>query len=560
MRLGRAFAAITHACLGPSALTWTAWLITLPLSVAVALTPESLDSTRSIGAGALAAVIAHVVLIPAFVISRWWLRRPRALIGVLLIYASLGALRGLAVVIIEQSIAPSDGTSLIGRVAVSAALAVFGFAIIAVVVDRIRTYREAIQRLREAVRQVHDVGPIPGQLAAIEATLDGLGREAGIRGDELADRLQHLIEDDVRPISHTLMAEPHHTHEPPGTEPQAPRIRLRIPPPNPWLVAVTLEGGALVAVIRQVGPWVALVNLIVAGIAVVVVGYAVNAAIRRLAGGSRAAAVILIAVGYAVVGVFAMLTSDLVFRIFGYAVPLFLIAIPFAAIWAILVSLATGADSQARSTEDALTGLLRQEVIAATVSRVATQALARRIHGGLQGDLAAIMMAVRRADSPDVVKQAQQQLLTISQSLVDALAPHDSTSTQDIGDEVDSFMGVWSQALDVQWQMGPDCLRRLREDPQAWSGVRAVIMEGLTNVIRHASEPTAVVTVSLQDRGFLVDIASTGTLTIANPGLGLRTLRESFAAVDLRQRNDDVLLSVHVIPHGTSSSSSPPGT
>lgn len=544
---------------GPSAVTIWTWLVTAP----IALTVMSGLQYVTGGPGAVIAVAAltHAALGVLLAVLRLLLLvvpAPARAAAVLAGFAVLGVLRPLLFLwsgaVLHIPVAAGD---LGGRILINLVTTVAMFSLIAVAVQLVRDHAAVYRRLRSAQEaSARDAERATERVermrhSAVDAVLDQLEQATsgaaaeGIHPSAAATLLRALAEEVVRPASHRVYDEDFA-----GLD-DAPDVRPV--PRREWIASVF---GAMqaapplplavlfVILVLPFGLWeyglVFMMLPLVCGFAVLVAGNTAMVPLVRSAPGVLRVVVLL--VGYGLVGALLSATSEVVVRLLGGDPHL--VWFEAATYWVVGFAVAFVASLTARVRRDQseLEEAIQVNIRAAAATRSALEHeradLARLLHAGVQSELIAAALSLASGPGEDASAELREVVGKIRAELS---APR---AEPDAADRIAALVESWGSAIPLRSSIG-DVWERLREPGRAEAVVDA-ISEGLANAVRHGDgTPVTLEVRPATAEGVSVRVVSGGALSSTRPGIGLRQLAER-GEVALRESAGRVELAVAI--------------
>ena len=524
---------------GPNALTLPAWLVTLPLSVAISSvyvgtpTVEEVLTWTAILVGVHVIIgglmaIAHATVLP----SRPRRPRPATALGV---FAGLGVARG--VLLSGAQAAVGTGAFDVGERMIFNILAtMLVYAVLAIAVDEYRTDVEIRTRLEQAEQALATLKAEEGDaLREIDTrTLRGVQEQlAAALAEEGVDgaRIRRLSESVVRELSHELAEPVPVTTMVTTARATASRLealdhivrRMRFP--HPLAVMVPFEVAVFGTVAARHGVRFALANGVLGAIPTVVGLWL----LRRHLPLPRAAfpRVVVIAATTAAVSAVATAANIWVVTAFVASFPASIPAVTAGVVGFTLVIsgwVAAAEDRQAR--QSAMTDAVAEE--SREVARLQELvdhrrlAAARFLHGTVQNELVAASL---RSDSP---AELRSRITTVF-SRYDA-----DRGSPDPQADLERILASWGAVFEIAARIDPTCWTLLADDAARSSLLLDVVSEGFTNAVRHSAGRSLDLQVSTDGEEIVVTMSTLGTLAPrSSAGRGLRDLRDRGAAVEI---------------------------
>lgn len=429
--------------------------------------------------------------------------------------------------------------------------------VVAVVVNAVRSHADVMANLRQAeetlthARQMDEAYAQELHRAFVVEVLrevrDGIYRLSK-HGDteELARGLRSLSDELVREGSHTLR-----DGDVVAQAVWAPRPRVkfsdvvqRVRPAAPLLGPIGFEALVFTAVLRDLGPMVAVVNAVVASLALIACNVALQALSRRY-WPNRWCFTTLVLVNLAIGLLVAGLVAVIVMLVLGQQAPVLVAGGVSYTAFMVFFSLASSLRREQLQMERALSvSLVEQaEELTRVGSLVSDQRarLAHIMHGGLQAELTAAALTLGRERNdpgswrdPGEVVTALLSQIDRQQSALDGIEP-----SPDLEDLVDT----WRLAVRLEVECAPEATSLLAADADLRGRVIDVLSEALTNVVRHGEEHRAWVQLSAdRDRTVLLVVRNPGRLDVRSEGLGSEEMDERCMEWSRTQENSMVVL------------------
>lgn len=544
---------------GSSAVTVWTWLVTAPIALTVMSGLQyvtggpwavvAVAGLGHIGVGLL--LIALRLLVPIVPMA---VRAATVFVG----FAVIGVLRPLLFLVAGALLhIPVVAGDLGGRILINVVTTVVMFSLIAVAVQLVRDHTAVYRRLRSAqeasARDAEHAAARVRRLrhSAVDAVLEQLERATtdatvhGIHRSEAATLLRGLAEEVVRPASHRIYNE---AIVLPDEAADAGPVRSR-----EWIASVFGATQAapplalavlFVLLVLPFGIWeygvLFMLPPLVCGFGVLVGGNSAMVPLVRTT--PPALRIVVLMVGYGLVGVLLSATSELVIRLLG-GDPRF-VWFEAATYWVVGSAVAFVASLTARMRRDQseLEAALQANIRAAAATRSALEheraGLARLLHAGVQSELIAAALALGSGPGDDASAELRNVVGTIRAEL---RAPR---IEPEAADRIAALVESWGSAIPLRSSIG-DVWERLREPGRAEAVVDA-ISEGLANAVRHGDGTPVTLEVSPASAdGVSVVVVSGGALSSTRPGIGLRQLAER-GEVALRESAGRVELAVAI--------------
>lgn len=413
--------------------------------------------------------------------------------------------------------------------------------VVAVAVDAARSHA----RLMADMRQAEETLARARQLDADEAEAlqrafaEGVLREvrSGIerlaeRGDRvaMAEDLRTMSEELVRAGSHSLR-----DGEVVSRAVAAPRSRVRLAdivrdvrPAAPVLGPIGFEALVFTAVLRDLGSTIAIVNAVVATLALI----GCNLILQRISRHHwpyRWRFLTLAAVNLAIGLLVGMCVVGILVAGLGEQAPALWVGSVTYAVFMLFFSLVSSLRREQRHMERALAASLadQAEELARVRQLVADQRarLAHLMHGGLQAELTASALALSREWGTLESQQAPKDVVT--QLLAEIDRQQEAMDTTPPALDLQDLFDTWHLAMDLELDCDPEASGILSEDAERRIRVIDVLSEALTNVVRHGDARRAWVTIRAEgDQTILLMVRNPGRLTESSLGLGSEEMTE----------------------------------
>lgn len=541
---------------GPAAVNRWSFLATAILVVGSSLLVPAAYA-GGVGERLLVAAGGLAVALPVLAVARATVLRAgphsaRPLVA-LATFALAGAAQGVAVLVLRDRLGlPADDAVVL--VVARALAAVVWLAAVAVLVDDVRGHARRMAELRgraaayaQALEEeqfaagdgqalVHEI------LAPLLRGLDELGEQVGrheptARGVEQVDALRRLIEREVRPLSHDLLAWSLPQEEP-GIRFALRRLGGRdvvrlatsmVAGPT-WLAVLMPTALALLFSVQRVG-LLYLAVTVPCSVLLLAGGFAL--ARRRLEpalGRARTAvAALALLVLYEALAAIAVANAYLWgwLSVEGRVIEWSLLA-TLPVIW-FAMALRTGVREGRRDEEERLGAIVEQQALELARRRQAQrhlrQSLARVLHGTVQASLLAITARVERAGALDDARRAveldcaAEELRELRQRI--ATPPVEAWEAREA---LEAVAALWTDILAVRLDCPPAVLARIDRSPPTRSALVDVVAEALTNAMRHGGARTVDVSIAIVDADRLVVVVrDDGASAVRGaPGLGSR--------------------------------------
>lgn len=467
---------------------------------------------------------AHLVAFAFLGIFHASVRLAPVLVGAIAVVPAVVAaslVRGWTVFTLLNAIGHDSADLLSYRLMGSVTNVGMSIIVTAVVVHRVRTYRDSRRALlAERLRLVEVRDHARGRLelmtqktlddvrAAITSTLDfQQSRPAAAT----ADRIQHTIDEIVRPVSHRLEQE-QFGWEPPVLDSKAGSLNWRDALSNalsarhlyPREIALAMTAIALSTTLRNQAPLEALYVLSCAllGTWFTLLLTRRFVSSRQSAWAERASMVL----GAVVAGIATGLTTLPVKLETERPFSLVVQAPLFTLMFTVLFALASSATEQASRATERLretTAELAWEVARLSEEyRHARLSLARALHGKVQAGMMSSLMRLRQAmrDDDDALEELVAQTRKDLESLIDSLGVGESVSHVSLGDVMTDLVDTWEGIAVCTVTADPETAAALESDPIAMSALAELIPELTFNAVKHGGAASIDFALTLHDQ------------------------------------------------------------
>lgn len=529
-------------------------LLYFPVSLAG---PMFIDRARFGGSWTvwlLISALAQLALLGAFEILRRIIHRegrPRSRPGLTLAAILIASLvRGVALGVVVRWFGFSPGIEL-GYRLTSGLTAAAMIIVIALAVSAHDRHRELVVRLDRERAGLADLDvSMQGRLAEItrgvtalvtskvEPLLNDLDAALGevAAGADVASSIQslrHLVDDELRPLSHQLSSESVDLDV--LALPVAPATRLHVPLPEflrtrdallPGTSAVLTMLSGLGPAIRELTPLQSLSFILGLG-AFVALGVG---GLRAAAGRLRMPVFICIGATSMAVSVVVALGVVILDRI-GLSVPDHIV-IPAFIIGGVIgagTALYCAVDERRSLTESHLIEAVQN--LQSSVSLLRQQAwIGRRrvsyiLHGSVQSALHSAAMRLTAHPHPD-----SELISEIRHDIASAMAKLGSMSGPPavLQEALAETADLWSEACTVRWNLSEEALRLAGQSSTTAECASEIVREGVANAIRHGGARDIDVTIIAQLRHLVLIIVDNGSAghDAGRKGLGSRMLDE----------------------------------
>lgn len=448
-----------------------------------------------------------------------------------------------------------------------------GMAIIvsSVVVHRVRSYRESRRALlteRNRLVEVRDHARGRLQLMA-QKTLEDV--RAAITGaldfhhaqpaEATADRIQHTIDEIVRPVSHRLEQE-QFSWEAPELDPKAESLNWREALANalsaqhlyPRAIALAMTAIALSTTLRNQSPLEALYVLCCALFGT----WGGLLLVRRLVSTRQSgwAARTSMVVGTVVTGVTAglatlpvKLETELPFSLVHQG-PLFMLM--FTVFFALAGSATTQAAEATERLRDTTEELAWEVARLSEEYRHARLSLARALHGKIQAGMMSSLMRLRQAmrENDDALENIVTQTRKELESLVSSLGVGEAVSPVSLDAVMADLTDTWEGIAVCTMAADPETTGLLESDPIAMSALAEVIPELTFNAVKHGGATSVDFALNLHDhRTLRMVCADNGSRPSDSGRIGLGTkLLDECASSWHRSKTANGTVTVAYVP------------
>lgn len=528
---------------GPNGISFIAWLILAPISVLFTheVVPEGYHENFTDLNGYLVGVIGHgvtglVLWLGKITLLRNVSQKPRP-ITTLLIFATAGALRGVAVAYSMEALQVTYVSDYSSRVRSGIALVVIWFALAGLMSDARITYRESYRELMVAIERQLELRS-KGQLLITEARqeiIDQIKQTISLalrRGSSTGDI--HLAVDDlVRPLSHRLTLDAESLIGPQ----RSPKRRIRLlpvfktaiyrTPLYPVEVAVVAVFGTVLSRIWALG----LMGFIVSVIDFLVIWLMLSTAERLNLRGPQ------IPLVWFVTGLLTALIGDLVANptplsdptaILYFSVNVFVPAMLFS----LLAAYNLEAKQNLELLQTNLKSLTWETDALKQRAWVEQKRLARFVHSDLQSRLRAFALRLNFAGT----EPTEQQLQELREECEAALVFDDEQ--QSLAGFLGSLKALWKGVADIEVSCSAEIFGLLNQDCYATAAAIEIVRESTTNAVKHGHAGRIELGFELSDEGSRQNLVITVTddgksKGDSKPGLGHKTLQELSSSVKL---------------------------
>lgn len=550
---------------GANAITFPAWLLTLPGAVVTPALTAADGTSAQVLYWFLLGFLAHLVSGVILLLGRLAVlpastRSPRPWTFVIVVVIA-GLARGLFIAVVAYDTGLSESLNLVFRLVSAPATLLMWFSIATLIVDSSRRHRLTMHLLaaqleKEAQIAVQSAEVIQYYRDSIIADTQRivtrqLEHSSALSADpDLAPlRLRKVAEEVVRPLSHELSlrsvrdAELVKDVERAGLPRRVPlatyaRALTDARPFQPVLAALVILGTSVYVTFATLGP--------IDGVVAVIVIFSLTYVLSRIAqvrgqrasvNGMRHRPVRVVAWWIAIsladaLAMFVLLAQSNAWNVSGHVieVAVALVAFFFVAAIAQLAVAVAGATTWLRESAEAslqeaaektewMTARLRQQAY------LEKRQISRVLHGEVQARI--VSMALQLQLNPP--QDSAAAMSNLSDQIRNALSERrDVAWTEELARVTD----LWADAIDLEVAIDNDAVALLDVDPTAARSVVEVIREAITNAVRHGGADVVVVTVVLDGSDLSVLITNDGgSVNEAEPpGLGC----ELFDAVCLK--------------------------
>lgn len=433
--------------------------------------------------------------------------------------------------------------------------------VVAIVVDAARSHAELMADMRQAeqtlarARQLDADEAEALQRAFAEEVLrevrSGIERLAD-RGDRvaMAEDLRTMSEELVRAGSHSLR-----DGEVVSRAVTAPRSRVRLAdivrdvrPAAPVLGPVGFEALVFTAVLRDLGPTIAILNAVVATLAFIGCNVILQRVSRRH-WPRRWRFLTLAALNLAIGLLVGVLVVSILVVVLGERAPALWVGSVTYAVFMLFFSLVSSLRREQRHMERALAASLadQAEELARVRQLVSDQRarLAHLMHGGLQAELTASALTLSREWGSAESRRSPEDV--VAELLAEVDRQQGALDTMQPALELNDVLDAWSLAMDIDVDCSEAATDLMEHDAELRGRTIDVISEALTNVVRHGDARQATVqVVQTTDGNLQVTVRNPGRLGQGRAGLGSQELAERSAQWSRVQEGPDVVLLVRL--------------
>ena len=504
-------------------------------------------SSLSLGTALLVEVVAAAVALPfLWVAHATWLSprragaRHRTLIALFTFFA-VGLVRLMVMFGVRGGLGIEQPWSPWQALITGGVYSVVVLSVVAVVVDAVRSHAKLMADMRQAEETLSrarslDAGEAEGlQRAFAEEVLREvrLGIERlSKHGDDaaLADGLRSISEELVRASSHSLR-----DGEVVSRAVTAPRSRVRlvdvlheIRPAAPVLGPIAFEALVFTAVLRDLGPTIAIVNAVVATLAFIGCNLILQRVSRRhwpRRGRFLTLAALNLAIGLLV----GVLVVSVLVVVLGEQAPALWVGSVTYAVFMLFFSLVSSLRREQRHIERALaTSLADQAQELARVRQLVSDQrarLAHLMHGGLQAELTASALTLSREWGSAQPQRPPGNI--VAQLLAEIDRQQAAMGTTPPALDLEDLCDTWRLAMELEVDSDSEATAQLFEDAELRARVIDVLSEALTNVVRHGDARRAWVTICAENhQTVLLMVRNPGRLTESSLGLGSEEMTE----------------------------------
>lgn len=527
---------------GQSAVTWWAWLITLPFAVLISSVYATPPTVQDVLAWTVILIGIHCVLGLIMLLAHYTVLpakpRPSRPVTALALFAIMGVARAL-LLSAGQTWTGLGAFDLMERLAFNVIACMFLFSLLAIVIDEYRAHAAVMARLTSAQRSMDSLREEE------ETTLRDLDskilREVH---NELAHHLKkpdlnctdlrQLSDSVVRSLSHDLAAPIQLTTESQIAEPESSfrqstsRVLGRMEFPSPVAVVVTYSALVFGLVATRIGLVLALINAVVSSIPTLLGLWAARRWLPLPS--SPVLRPITIAVVTYLIGAIAGIINAWEMALMADDFPSSIPAIAAGVVTLTLALALWRAVSEDRIDRQERMALAVTEE-AQEVSRLQQLQNSRRLdasrflHGTIQNELAAA--SIRQGGSEDVATLISEAFNSYG----------GSTSRDGQRENLQSLLNSWATILDIDAGIDEGCWEALDDQPERALLMVDIVSEGLTNTVRHSTGHSFTLRAHVESSKIHLTITTTGRLK-ANKSAGI-------GLVDLKARGANISLSEH---------------
>jgi len=532
---------------GPNAITFWAWLVTLPISVLISSTYTTTPTLDEFLSWTTALILVHVGVGAVMLIARLTVlpSRPRRSrpITAIVVFGLLGLTRAVLLQVAQEAV----GFGIVGlpeRLAFNISTMILVFAALAIIVGETKDDAQIFLRLTSAtdslaeLRQRNEEDLLALDRSILTDVQDRLQRELREHPTDPA-HLRELSETVVRSMSHDLAGPAEQLQVPRPSRIQALRDigqRLEVPPPLAVLIPLQLAVFGFVAVRYTL--LLALFDTLV-GPLPSLAGLWLLRKYMPLPRRIWLRVTVLIVTITAVGSVASMMVTALIKALFGsfevsdIAVGFGLMALSMiVSVW---IAVVDGRKERQAAMVRAIESEARESARVQAVIDERRQRAARFLHGTVQNELIAASL---RGDSTAEVQSSVKALFA---------SYADERPRTQCRSDLEALLGSWSQVLSLNVSLDPAVWDAIQGDKARGDALMDVVAEGLTNAVRHSASREVGVTVSVDSGDIDVRISTVGNLTDnSTPGIGLADLRSRGVEADLLGENSRTTLIARI--------------
>lgn len=394
-----------------------------------------------------------------------------------------------------------------------------------------RSMKERVDEMQSQIRAEvrSSIDPL---IAQLDTSLNELTASTDVV--QVQQQIRHIVDDELRPLSHRIIAATDRESEIPAL--QIPAVSTRVSWPrrthvrvliNPLVIGLWVVVLAASQALRLYSVPYALSYSVLSGVLVGGLLFALRAVIGNWNPLTWIGVVFtVIATGISVA------LSYQIQVLSGINVPP---QIGFAAFFAVpLMSLMTAFYFVIVNERDAIEVELKKaiddrEVLQSLLKQreyIARQQLGYVIHGSLQTSLNAAAMRLAAISEPDlrVIELVRADIANAVKKIDEPISPY-----VQLVDTLTDIASVWKDSCEIGWSMDHKTVRILVDSPNAAVSVTEIVREGVGNAIRHGHATEIKIKVIGQTDRVIVSVVDNGLGLPPNsaPGLGSRMLEET---------------------------------
>lgn len=537
---------------GPNAVTWWAWLVTLPLSVLI----SSVYATTPTGSEVLqwtsALVTIHLVLGLLMLLARFTFlnagpRRARP-ISALAFFAILGLVRALLLEFAQVSL-DLGFFDLSERIAFNIAASTAIYASLAIIIDEYKVDATITSNLVSAQASLEQLlTEEKVKLATLDEHILSEVQETVIHElnehDVDGTRVREISDSIVRGLSHQLARSeeqdewiPQRPLPPSGWAVVAHVLR-RLRVPSPLLVVSVYQGLVIGTVIARIGLVFAAISVVLTSIP----SYIGLTLMRRFLSlpTSGPLRLLVLTAGVTATGLIAGVTNAWIWRTLFEAQSTSVPAVAAGLVGLTLIismwiAVSEGRTQRREQLSLTLNELTRETTRLQELVDERRRRAARFLHGNVQNQLVASAM---RGDSPTHIQTAIVELFTSY-----GQEGHQGSARANFTRLLES----WQSVLTIEANISSDIWGALERQDSRLALFTDVVSEGLTNAVRHSTGKSLRLDACVEGEEIVVRMRTQGTTAnTAAPGIGLQELSKRGAHPRLQAEDDVTTLTVRL--------------